>query len=85
MGKNIDFHGSSESSNCSGSKVYEWNFGDGSALGRGQEVKHKYTPAGTYQWQLRVLQDGAVCEQSSTIVIQSGGGRSRTSTGRRTP
>ena len=85
VGKNVEFHGSSESSNCDGSKVYEWNFGDGSALVHGKEVKHKYTPAGTYRWQLRVLQDGATCEKSRTIVIQAGGSSSRNSSGRRTP
>jgi PKD repeat protein len=84
VGKFVEFHGSSESSNCGGSKVYEWTFGDGSALARGQEVRHKYTAPGTYRWRLRVLQDGSVCEKFGTIVIQASGGR-RQSSGRTTP
>jgi PKD repeat protein len=85
VGKWVEFHGSSESSNCSGSKVYVWNFGDGSAQSNGRELRHKYTAAGTYRWLLEVRQDGAVCQTSRAIVIQPSGGGSRTPSGRLTP
>jgi PKD repeat protein len=85
VGKNVEFHASSESSNCNGSKVYEWDFGDGGAVVRGKEVKHTYTVKGTFLWRLRVLQDGGVCETSDAIAITAGEGGSHRSTGRRTP
>ncbi len=75
-GKNVEFHGSSESSNCGGSVVYEWDFGDGSPVVQGEEVRHTYSTPGTFTWRLRVLRDGAVCERTGTIAISNGTRRS---------
>ena len=82
VGKEVEFHGSSESSDCGGSAVYEWDFGDGSPVVRGKEVRHTYSSTTTFTWQLRVLRGGAVCERSGTIVINS---NTRRSGSRRAP
>jgi hypothetical protein len=76
VGKNVEFHGSSESSNCGGSVAYEWDFGDDSSVVRGQEVGHTYSTVGTFDWRLRVLRDGAVCETTGTIAINNSARRS---------
>ena len=67
--KKVELHGEVESEDCGGRPTYEWDFGDGSEVGRGDEVEHRWQEAGSYVWRLRVLQDGAVCEASDTIVI----------------
>ncbi len=83
VGKNTEFHGSSESSNCGGQPAYEWAFGDGSAVVTGKEVKHRYQTAGEFSWRLRVLQDGAVCERTGIIEIEEADDNTRRSTRRR--
>ena len=85
VNKEVEFHGSSESEDCTGSRTFEWNFGDGSSVAYGKEVKHKYSNSGEYTWRLRVFQDGAICEKTGTITINGGGDRTVRSTGRRTP
>jgi len=83
-GRKVELHGDVESESCGGRPTYEWNFGDGSDLGRGDEVEHRWQEAGSYVWRLRVIQDGAVCEASDTIVILDGTDTHHSS-GRRRP
>jgi len=83
VGKKVEFHGEVESSNCDGSKVYEWNFGDGSSIARGKEVEHQYSAAGDFTWLLTVRQDGSTCQKSGTIEIDGASSISQRSSGRR--
>jgi len=65
----VEFHGEAESDDCSGSRTFEWSFGDGSATAHGTEVEHRYSTAGVFTWRLRVFQDDATCEETGTITI----------------
>jgi len=85
VNKDVEFHGSSESENCSGPTVYEWVFGDGSPEALGAEVEHRYSSTGDFTWRLQVLLDGATCERTGTIVINEGEDLVHRSSGRRRP
>jgi len=82
VNEKVEFHGAAESDGCNGSKVYEWNFGDGSPMASGKEVDHRYSEAGDFTWLLVVRQDGSTCEESGTIMID-GTTSTRHSSGRR--
>jgi PKD repeat protein len=84
-GKKVEFHGASESEGCDGPKTYEWSFGDGSQMLQGKEVEHGYAAPGSYPWRLRVLQDGATCEEAGMIVIGPSSESLRQTSGRRKP
>ena len=50
---------------------YSWNFGDG-GVSRGNLVQHTFTAAGTYQVELRVVDnDSAIATAFTTIVVGS--------------
>jgi PKD repeat protein len=70
--RRIEFHGESATEDCSGSPLYEWDFGDGSAPAYGREVEHRYHAVSVFTWRLMVLQDGATCETTGTISISGG-------------
>jgi PKD repeat protein len=52
--------------------IYQWNFGDNSALGLGTDVNHTYQRPGTYQVQLTAAGRGGTSPaQQKTVVIPS--------------
>ena len=83
VNKKVEFHGEAGGEGCSGSKTYEWLFGDG-ATAYSKEAEHRYTSAGEYMWTFVARQDGAMCEKAGNIMIENNGG-SRSSGGRRSP
>jgi len=83
VNKKVEFHGEAEGEDCSGSKTYEWMFGDGATANR-REAEHRYTSAGEYTWTFVARQDGSMCEETGNITIEDNGG-SRRSGGRRSP
>ncbi len=69
-GQAVSFSGSATASGCSGTPVYDWDFGDGSAHESGSSPTHVYGTAGTYTWTLTVTVSGASpCTQSGTLTV----------------
>ncbi len=48
---------------------YEWNFGDGSAIGSGVTEKHKYTTQGIFAVKLTVKNGDVVAEKTDSLTI----------------
>ncbi|MCU0292234.1 MAG: S8 family serine peptidase [Thermoanaerobaculaceae bacterium] len=48
---------------------YEWDFGDGSAVGSGSTVTHAYSHPGSYTWHLTVRAAGQSCTTSGTVTL----------------
>ncbi|MCK6685246.1 MAG: PKD domain-containing protein [Thermoanaerobaculia bacterium] len=67
VGELVRFQSSLIPSNCAPPITYEWDFGDGSALGDQAAPGHVYKPARTYKWKLTVKADGKpwVCSAST--------------------
>jgi alpha-tubulin suppressor-like RCC1 family protein len=53
----------------SASPTFDWNFGDGSAHGSGENASHIYAAAGTYTWTLTVSGGGTSCTKSGSITV----------------
>lgn len=62
---------SATTSGCTGSPIWEWDFGDGSSHATAQSPTHAYATPGTYTWRLTVRADGASCQRSGAITIGS--------------
>ncbi len=67
--KRVEFHGAAETHDCSGTPTYRWDFGDGTSTRTGQEVTHRYSGEGSYDWTLTVTVDGQTCTTTGTIAI----------------
>ena len=66
VGVNISFDGSGSSDD--GTIVeYQWDFGDGTALGMGVTPTHTYGAAGTYTVTLTVTDDGGLTDTGTTM------------------
>jgi len=50
-----------------GSPSYEWNFGDGSAMGTGANPSHQYAATGTYEVTMKVTADGCSDEVTNYV------------------
>ena len=50
--------------------VYEWDFGDGSAKDGSQNPVHTYTSAGSWNWVMKVTQNGETCTKSGSITVK---------------
>jgi len=73
VGREAEFHGEAEASDCSGHPEIWWDFGDGSPAAQGGEVRHAYGAPGSYTWTMRAVLGGAVCERSGVIVVTGRG------------
>ena len=67
-GTAVAFAGSAALSNCPGSILYAWAFGDGSTS-TSQYPTHVYAKAGTYTWTMTVSAAGLTCTRSGSIAI----------------
>ena len=68
VGKPVSFVGAHALSNCAGSPVYEWDFGDSSAHSAYPNTQHIYSKAGVYNWKLSVNLAGAGASVKTGIV-----------------
>jgi len=64
----VNFTSTVTPSNCSGSPIYLWEFGDG-ATSTEANPSHTYTTAGTFGWTFTVEVDGVVCTRTGTITV----------------
>jgi PKD repeat protein len=80
VGTAVAFTGSATPSNCTGSVVYSWNFGDGSAISSSQSPSHIYAAAGTFQWTMTATIAGVVSSKTGSIVVGTGSTCSLTTT-----
>ncbi len=69
VGGKVTFHGEAEGEGCDGAPTLVWGFGDGSSPATGDEVDHRYTAAGSYDWELVATLGEASCESAGTIEI----------------
>ena len=69
----VGFSAASETTNCTGSASYSWDFGDGASSSE-QNPSHVYESEGTYDWQLTVTVDDKTCEKSGRIHVVAPGG-----------
>jgi PKD repeat protein len=68
VGVNVSFDGSGSTDD--GTIVeYQWDFGDGTALGMGVTPTHTYGAAGTYTVTLTVTDDGGLTDTGTTTAI----------------
>lgn len=65
----VQFQGGAAASNCGGSVVYNWDFGDGSAHSAQQSPSHTYGRAGSFNWTLTVTAGGRTCTKSGTVTV----------------
>jgi hypothetical protein len=63
------FQATAAPAHCSGSPVFDWDFGDGSAHSTEQNPSHTYASPGMYAWTLSVRADSATCMQPGTITV----------------
>lgn len=70
-GAPVSFAGSATPSNCTGTPVYSWNFGDGTAPSTQQNPSHTYASAGTFSWTLTVSVAGQTCTQAGSIAVSN--------------
>jgi PKD repeat protein len=54
---------------CTGTVVYDWDFGDGTAHSSAANITHTYATAGTYAWTLTVTFSGVTCTQAGSITV----------------
>ena len=70
----VQFTGGATASNCTGSPVFDWDFGDGTPHSSLQSPTHTYSSAGVKSWSLTVTISGASpCSQSGTITVNQPG------------
>jgi PKD repeat protein len=69
VGDPVAFAGTAETSGCSGSPSWDWDFGDGSAHDSVEDPSHTYPSAGTFTWTMTASVEGAVCSDSGQIVV----------------
>jgi PKD repeat protein len=50
--------------------TYEWDFGNGSPKDSRQSPTHTYTAAGSWNWSMKVTQNGEACTKSGTITVK---------------
>jgi PKD repeat protein len=67
-GTPVSFQATATASNCAGSVVWAWTFGDGQTSSL-QNPTHTYTSAGNYPWTLTVTVQNETCTQSGSISI----------------
>ena len=69
-GTPVQFTGSATASNCAGSPVFDWDFGDGTQHSSQQSPQHTYLSTGTKPWSLTVTINGASpCIHSGSISV----------------
>ena len=70
QGEATQFEGLASGTNVAN---YEWDFGDDSPMGSGQNVSHTYAEAGTYQVTLTVTAEGGTCpgEITQTVLVNA--------------
>ena len=72
VGTPVQFVATSNQSGCTGSFIYDWDFGDGSPHSSQQSPSHVYTAAGSFTWKLTVAIPGAsACVKTGTIGVES--------------
>jgi len=64
----VNFTGSATASNCTGTPVYAWTFGDGGNSTE-QSPSHIYQADGTYNWSMTATVDGKTCTKSGTVTV----------------
>jgi hypothetical protein len=69
VGAWVTFSGSAVPSGCTGSPLFDWDFGDGSAHGTGAESYHAYVSPGTYTWTFTASLQGITCVRSGAITV----------------
>ena len=71
----VSFHATGNTSNCSGSVSYYWDFGDGTYSVQ-QNPSHYYEKAGEYEWRVTVTADSVSCTKSGLLTVYSNEGPS---------
>src|SRR6185295_17969864 len=70
VGSPVSFTGSAMTNNCTGSPVYDWDFGDATTHSSSQSPQHSYSTSGTKHWTLTVTISGAApCMKSGDVVV----------------
>jgi len=69
VGESVYFSGSATPSGCSGTPVYDWDFGDGSPHSSQSHQDHVYAIGGTFTWTMTVTADGKSCTRTGTISV----------------
>lgn len=64
----VQFQSSLTATDCAGSPVVLWEFGDG-ATSSIEDPPHTYTAQGTYAWSLSITQDGSSCASSGEVEV----------------
>jgi alpha-tubulin suppressor-like RCC1 family protein len=69
--ESVNFSGSATMGIYCGSvsPTFDWDFGDGSEHGSGQNVSHTYAAAGAHTWTLNVSGGGTSCTKSASITL----------------
>lgn len=70
-GSSVSFAGSATASNCSGSNLYDWDFGDGTAHSNQQNPTHVYQTAGTFTWKVTISNGSTSGSRTGTITISA--------------
>ncbi|KSU67675.1 PKD domain-containing protein [Arthrobacter sp. NIO-1057] len=71
-GLKVSFSGSGSEDPEQGELSFEWDFGDGSEKGTGQDVEHAYGTGGEYTVTLTVSDNaGATAQTQSTLIVQN--------------
>jgi hypothetical protein len=65
----VGFTATAAPSGCSGSVVYDWDFGDGSAHSAESSPTHTYQSAGSFTWTLTTSLSGVSCTRTGTISV----------------
>jgi PKD repeat protein len=74
VGQSVAFDSAVTPSNCTGTPVVDWDFGDSSQHSAIAKPSHQYVSTGTYTWKLTVTVSGVTCTKSGTIVISPASG-----------
>lgn len=67
----VSFSGSATTASCTGTLVYDWNFGDGSPHATSQNPSHTYTTTGTFHWVLTASVGSVSATQAGDIAVSA--------------
>jgi PKD repeat protein len=69
VGSPAAFRATAQTTDCTGTTTYSWDFGDGTPPSTATNPDHTYTRAGKYTWKLTATNGSAKCEKTGTISV----------------